>query len=55
VDALLGFGLGLVLGVVCDESALDLVWMDGSGLLAVGFGDLVLVGIGTDLEEVYRC
>lgn len=52
IDALVGLGLVLVLGVVGNESALDLVRVDGSRLLAVGLGDLVLIGIGTNLEEV---
>ena len=54
IDPLVGLGLVLVLGVVGDEGTLDLVRVDGSGLLAVGFGDLFLIGIGTDLEEVWR-
>lgn len=52
IDPLVGLGLALVLGVVGDEGALDLVRVDGSRLLAVGLGDLFLIGIGTDLEEV---
>lgn len=52
IDPLIGLGLALVLGVVGDEGALDLVRVDGSRLLAVGLGDLFLIGIGTDLEEV---
>lgn len=54
IDPLVGLGLGLVLGVVGDEGALDLVRVDGSRLLAVCLGDLFLIGIGTDLEEVCR-
>jgi hypothetical protein len=54
IDPFVGLGLALVLGVVGDEGALDLVRVDGSGLLAVGLGDLFLIGIGTDLEEVWR-
>lgn len=54
IDPLVGLGLALVLGVVGDEGALDLVRVDGSRLLAVGLGDLFLIGIGTDLEEVCK-
>lgn len=54
IDPLVGLGLALVLGVVGDEGALDLVRVDGSRLLAVCLGDLFLIGIGTDLEEVCR-
>lgn len=54
IDPLVRLGLALVLGVIGDEGAFDLVWVDGSRLLAVGLGDLFLIGIGTDLEEVCR-
>jgi hypothetical protein len=54
VHAFGGLGLGLVLGVIGDEGATDLVWVQVLGLFAVGLDDLFLVGIGADLEEVYK-
>jgi hypothetical protein len=54
IDTLLRLGLALVLGVVGNEGTLDLVGVEDSGLLAVGLGDLFLIGIGADLKEVCR-
>lgn len=47
-----GLGLALILGVIGDEGALDFVRVQGTRLLAVGFGDLFLIGIRADLEEI---
>lgn len=52
VHALVGLGLGLILGVIGDEGAADLVRVQVLGLFAVGLDDLLLVGIGANLEEV---
>jgi len=52
IDTLFGLGIGLVFGEIGDERPLDLVWVQGTRLLAVGFGDLFLVGIRADFEEV---
>lgn len=52
IDALLLvllLGLGLVLGAVCDKSALDLVRVQETGFLAIGFVEVILTGVGTNV------
>lgn len=46
-------GLLLVLGAVGDEGPLDFIRVEESGFLAVGLVQLILAGVGFDLQEVY--
>ena len=52
IDALLGLGIGLVLGIIGDEGALHLVRVQSTRLGTVSLGDLLLVGIRADFKEV---
>lgn len=59
VDSRLLLGLGLVLVLasrfVGDELLLDFVWMQESGLLAVGLVYVILVCVGFQSQEIVEC